>query len=252
MIHPEKIDYKALNLKLNQSELHFNHHFKIKTQNKVARLNLTLTPLKKIVKHFDSGYAEMSSHPAARTYYLTYPRIETKGKLQIRNKKYAVSGLSWFDHQKMNLPHNSSVRGWDWFSLILSDGTELMIFILKTKLGTHHLGGTYIDQDNQVINLKLEDIKVKAISQWTSPKSGITYPSGWELSISKLKLSVKVIPCLLNQELDDLKINPITYWEGACDVKGINSGKEIKGQAYVELVGYDNRMRTNLLRKLIN
>jgi hypothetical protein len=31
----------------------------------------------------------------------------------------------------------------------------------------------------------------------------------------------------------------IVYWEGACDVAGAAGDTSVRGQAYVELVGYD-------------
>ena len=35
----------------------------------------------------------------------------------------------------------------------------------------------------------------------------------------------------------------ITYWEGACRVSGRHNGREVKGQAFVELTGYAGRLR---------
>jgi len=61
-------------------------------------------------------------------------------------------------------------------------------------------------------------------------------------------LNVLVTPTLRDQELH--QSIPFSYWEGACDVEGKKNGKRIEGQSYVELVGYDKRVRTKFLRLL--
>ena len=42
-----------------------------------------------------------------------------------------------------------------------------------------------------------------------------------------------------NQELDTRGTTMIIYWEGACEVTGKANEEDIKGRAYIELVGYD-------------
>ena len=134
MSFPQNINYNQLNLKLDHSSFIFEKDkFSLSTKNKIADLSLELKPETKIIKHFSSGFAEM--FPQQRTYYLSYPRMSTKGELQVGSKRYAVTGTSWFDHQKMNMLHHSPLRGWEWFSLILEDKTELMFFVLRTKKG---------------------------------------------------------------------------------------------------------------------
>lgn len=41
------------------------------------------------------------------------------------------------------------------------------------------------------------------------------------------------------QELDTRGTTMIVYWEGACRVTGKMNGRPVKGDAYVEMVGYD-------------
>jgi len=169
------------------------------------------------------------------------------------NKTYPVNGLSWFDHQKMNNPYRSSLKGWDWFSIMFSDNTELMIFLLKTQKGLiiNNLGGTYINQHSQLTHLKSPDIHLKNLSSWTSPRTKITYPQQWRLKIPKLKINVIITPTLSNQELGKNNLTPLAYWEGSCTVQGKKNNKPITGQSYVELVGYDQRLSTRLFQAII-
>lgn len=253
----QKINYNKLELSLNDSSFKFDestHKFRIVSSNKLAKFKFTLIPVKKIIRHFDKGYAVMYPKPEHRTYYFTFPRLKTKGKLQYKGRSYAVSGLSWFDHQKMNLPHHSPLQGWDWFSIMFDDNTELMFFVLRTKKGIskHHLGGTYIKANSSIIGLSPQDAKIKVLSSWTSPHTKIVYPSGWEISIPKLKLNAKIIPSVKDQELGKDNITRMSYWEGACDVSGTKNGKKITGLSYAELVGYDKRLVTKIMHSFMD
>ena len=147
------------------------------------------------------------------------------------------------------MPQRSPIRGWDWFSIVLDDGTELMLYILRTKQGMKSLRGTYINKDGKALDLS--NFKIDSFDTWKSPKTKIKYPSGWKCTIPKLKISLKIVPVVKGQEFDKIQASVFAYWEGACDVSGSKGKKKVKGQSYVELVGYDQRLRTRILRTLL-
>ena len=89
---------------------------------------------------------------------------------------------------------------------------------------------------------------IEVISNWISPNTNISYPSGWKLNVPKLKLNLNITPDVEDQEIKRMFTTPINYWEGACSVIGSKNGKKIKGQSYVELVGYDQRLSTKILQ----
>lgn len=249
IIHPDHITYDKLDLSLNTTTLKFNKQFKIDSE----LVSLTLKPVKKIVKHFEEGYKLEYDKPPHRTYYVTFPRLETKGEVRLEGKTYNVSGVAWFDHQKCNVPHRSPVHGWNWFSIIFDDNTELMFFMLRDKKGFNkkYFGGSFIDVKGNMIELKSKDVRVKYLSKWKSPNTGIVYPSGWNMEIPKFKMKLKIMPCVKNQEMDTLLTAFASYWEGACDVTGTKYGKRVSGQSYVELVGYDKRLIAQFISKSI-
>lgn len=251
LVHHQDINYGSLNVGIESSNLNLKKkNFSINSRSNDINLDLKLTPLKKMVKHYGNGYTVMYSPPEHRTYYLTFSRLKTIGKVKLKGRYYNVAGTSWFDHQKLNLPKGSSLRGWDWFSIILNDKTELMFFVLHNKKGLvkKFMGGTYIDKNSKTINLSPQDVGIEVISNWISPNTKVSYPSGWKLNVPKLKLSLTITPDVKNQEIKRMFTTPINYWEGACSVIGSKSGKKIKGQSYVELVGYDQRFSTKVLQ----
>lgn len=250
IFHKEEINYDKLDLKLNHSSMRLEKkkNFHLQTKNKLAEMELSLKPLKKLVKHFDHGFSVMIPNTEHRTYYLTFPRLRTSGKIKLGKKKYSVSGLSWFDHQKMTVSHKSPLQGWDWFGVMLDDGTEVMVYVLRTKKDKKYLGGTYIDKNSKIKNLLPKDLRVKRVSSWKSPNTGNIYPSGWRLEVPKLKLSLIIKSSVRDQEIYKFRSAPVSYWEGACEVEGKRNGKKISGQGYVELVGYDKRLRWKLIK----
>lgn len=247
IIHNNKIEYKKLKLVLGNSTLLYNNNiFKIVSK----ELNLELRPTKPLIYNFDKGYEIMDRLKKHKAYYVSFPRMNVKGSMHL-DKKIKVNGTAWFDHQKTNFPKKTNLLGWDWFSIQFKDNTELMIFVPIDKKGHVYSrkGGTYILKNGKTIKLRGEDIKIRSIETWKSSSTGAIYPSGWYIEIPKLKINIEVNPCVKNQEIDSILTTPVSYWEGACDVSGTKNDQKIKGQSYVELVGYDNRLIATIIKK---
>lgn len=65
---------------------------------------------------------------------------------------------------------------------------------------------------------------------------------GWHISAPKKQIELTVEPRLENQEV--LK----GFWEGRCKVYGTFIGKEVEGNAFVEL---QNGLKINFFKKLV-
>ncbi|MBX3329310.1 MAG: lipocalin family protein [Nitrospira sp.] len=63
------------------------------------------------------------------------------------------------------------------------------------------------------------------------------------LSSTSLDLVLDVTPLLADQELRTLRSTKVSYWEGAVAVTGTKQGRPVKGQGYVELTGYAERLK---------
>ncbi|NIW43520.1 MAG: carotenoid 1,2-hydratase, partial [Gammaproteobacteria bacterium] len=61
--------------------------------------------------------------------------------------------------------------GWDWFSIQLVDGSELMVFQIRRGDGTidPFSSGTWISSDGEVVSLERKDFEIQVEDTWTSP-----------------------------------------------------------------------------------
>lgn len=200
-------------------------------------LDLLLRNLKAPVLHGDAGLSRKSNTPGNASYYYSYSRLQTQGELSLEGRTYQVSGESWFDHEWSTSALEETQSGWDWFSIQLSDNTELMLFQLRHRDDPrqNYFYGTLIDSRGNAGQLSGKDFSIETTGTWSSPGSGATYPAGWKISIPAHDIELALTPLMAAQEMDQ----SFRYWEGAVDASGIRSGRPLSGRGYVELTGYD-------------
>jgi len=92
-----------------------------------------------------------------------------------------------------------------------------------------------------VTSIPRNEIKIDALSQWTSPRTGIVYPSGWRVNLPGYGLDLTWTPIIQDQELDTRRTTTNIYWEGAVAITGTRNGAPMSGEGYVELTGYDQK-----------
>jgi predicted secreted hydrolase len=96
-----------------------------------------------------------------------------------------------------------------------------------------------VNKAGKATHIYFPDIHTKVLDYWKSPKTGVVYPIHWQVIIPSQRLKLDVNAPLADQELDTAKSTRVTYWEGTVDVTGTKAGKEITGEGYLELTGYD-------------
>jgi len=202
--------------------------------------NLTLAPLKPPVSHGDAGYSRKGSTVERASCYYSFTRLNTRGTLVIGETGYSVEGLSWMDHEFSTAPLEPGLTGWDWFSLQLSDQTEVMVFLLREKDGGLGVGssGSYVDENARAHHLAENDFTVEVLDSWQSPRSAGRYPAKWRMTIAPLAVEVTIVPNLADQEMHATASAGVTYWEGSVSVSGTKAGRPLEGAGYVELTGY--------------
>lgn len=207
-------------------------------------LDLTLKPLKPPALHGDGGYSRKSEQFKAASCYYSLSRLKTRGTITTAGRTLAVSGDSWMDHEFFTSAMAPGLAGWDWFSLQLADGWDLMLYLLRHKDGTVDpaSSGTLIDPQGHTRHLKLADFKVKATGAWTSPHTGTKYPAGWEIAIPGDGYRLTLTPTLADQEIRAAAPAKVTYWEGEVKIGGTKNGAPVTGLGYAELTGYSGGM----------
>jgi predicted secreted hydrolase len=153
----------------------------------------------------------------------------------------AVTGEAWMDHEFSSSQLGAGQVGWDWLSLQLFDGRELMAYRMRRRDGSTDSFSTvaWIDGQSTVRQTGPEKFKWTTLQHWRSRQSGADYPALVRLeavnpSTGRPETFI-VQPFVAAQELT-AKVGGVGYWEGACRVLDENQ-KEI-GRAYLELTGY--------------
>ena len=212
----------------------------LRARTKVGVLTLTLRPAKPPVLHGEAGLSRKGPGPDEYSSYVSLTRLDASGKLEKGGRTEDLQGRAWFDHEwgPGGLP--AGVAGWDWFALMLDDGSELMLYRMRKSDGTASpfSAGTFVPAKGAPRPIPWSGVRLSPKTRWTSPRSGAVYPSVWELAVEPLGLEVTLTPLLADQELVTAASTNVTYWEGACRVSGTVGGRPIAGRAYVEMTGY--------------
>lgn len=194
------------------------------------------------VLHQGDGFVEYGQDQYS--YYYSRTRLETTGTLEIDGEVQQVQGEAWMDHQWGDFTTWDG-GGWDWFSLQLDDGSELMLYIVNATDGSpQFVDGSIVAPDGHVTLLGTEDFTVTPTSSWRSPTSGIRYPSGWSIELPAYSLVLTVSPVLPDQEMDTTRSTGQVYWEGQVTIEGERDGEPVGGLGYVELTGHAERDAT--------
>jgi predicted secreted hydrolase len=222
-----------------QAELH-GEEFHLKAQDRGLGLDLVLKPTKPPVLHGDGGYSRKSAKFDAASYYYSLPHLSTRGTITASGRTVAVTGASWMDHEFFTSGMAPNLSGWDWFSLQLDDGREVMLYLLRHQDGTVDpaSAGSLIDPEGGARHLQLSDFTVKATGSWTSPHTHTKYPAGWEITIPEAGYRLRLTPTLSDQEIRAAAPAKVTYWEGEVKIEGVKNGVPVTGLGYTELTGY--------------
>jgi predicted secreted hydrolase len=199
-------------------------------------LDLMMEDLKSPILHGDQGYSQKGPGSGNASYYYSQTRLSTSGTVTTRDGSYQVSGFSWKDHEFSTSALSEGQVGWDWFSIQLNDGSELMVFQIRRDDGSidPYSSGTWISPDGEAITVSKDEFVIQVEDTWRSPNSGGEYPSQWRLEIPGQDLQLEIKPYMADQEMN-VSYN---YWEGAVQIEGTSGGIEIAGSGYVEMTGY--------------
>ena len=207
-------------------------------------LSLSTRPLKPVIFQGPGGLSRKGEGATEASHYYSFTRMAATGTVYLDGREMAVVGTSWMDKEFGSNQLGEDTVGWDWFSLQLNDGREVMLYLLRDRDGTtHHAGATLVDPAGAVRYLRPDEWKLDATGQWTSPATGAPYPAGWTLDIPNAGIGAVVTPKLADQENRSALIPNLFYWEGSVSIEAGKGKRERIGEGYVELTGYGGNSR---------
>jgi predicted secreted hydrolase len=206
-------------------------------------LDLALRPAKPPVLHGRDGLARKGPGADDYSHYVSITRLQASGSFRSGARRATLAGTAWFDHEWGPGALPEGAAGWDWFALQLDDGSDWMIYRIRGSDGvaTAFSSGTYVPPEGAPVPIPWKDVRLTATGEWVSGKTRARYPSGWKLAVNSAGLDVAIDPILRDQELTTERSTGVTYWEGACRVRGTARGRPVSGRAYAELTGYAGR-----------
>lgn len=187
---------------------------------------LHLTSTRPLVLQGNGGFSQKSEAGQA-SYYYSQPFFDASGQVTLDGTTYKVSGSAWLDREWSSQPLTANQTGWDWFSIHLNSGAQVMLYRMRQRQGAPYLTGTWINADGTTEPLAPNGITLVPIS--TTRVEGRDMPTHWSISIPSKGLNVSV-----------QALNPnawmalrIPYWEGPVTLSGTHSGV-----GYLEMTGY--------------
>ena len=185
-----------------------------------------MTSTRPLVLQGEKGFSQKSEQGQA-SYYYSQPFFQASGTLEIDGQRFQVSGPAWLDREWSSQPLTADQSGWDWFSLHLDSGEQVMLYRMRQKHGEPYLTGTWIDARGQTEMLNADEIRLTP--QDTARVAGRSMPVRWSIQIPGKHLDI-VISALNPNAWMDLRI---PYWEGPVRLSGSHGG-----QGYLEMTGY--------------
>ena len=175
-----------------------NGHDHLKVSNDNFAFDLRLENSEPVVSHGQDGIISLDI--AGDSYYYSRTRMKITGTLDIAGTQERVIGIAWFDHQWGDfLPAKLS---WDWFSIQLDNGMDLMLYQLRDKQGNPVRYSTTISKDGVTEILDITEFTLTPGQKWHSKQTGNNYPVVWNLKIPGKNIDLNIHSIIKNSEVD--------------------------------------------------
>ncbi|HYP29140.1 MAG TPA: lipocalin-like domain-containing protein [Blastocatellia bacterium] len=206
-------------------------------------IELRLTPAKPVVINGENGISQKGLTVGNASHYYSITRFSSSGKLTVGGEEFEVTGQTWMDHEFGTSFLENGQVGWDWFSIQLDDGRDLMLFQLRRSDGSidSSSSGTLVDESGRAVHIPAPEFSLIPGRAWRSGASGATYPTEWTIDLPPYGLRLKARAAFDNQELRTPESTGVTYWEGSISVEGTEGGRNISGRGYLEMTGYSGQ-----------
>lgn len=187
------------------------------------------------------GLGILDYHDAGVTYYYTRPRLHASGSvITPGGETLKVTGLGWLDKQWGDF--QPVAVEWDWASIQLDDGTDLMLSLLYDRDGVPVENyATLRRPGGSPQTLKPDEFSfLPSGPEWRSIESRATYKIEWKVDIPAHGIHLTLRPLSENAEFRGTLL-PVTYWESGVDVT--DETGQLVGQGFIELNWAPGRAR---------
>ena len=193
--------------------------------------DLTLLATTRPLLHHDDGLVDFKK--AGITYYYSRPRLDVSGTVAAAGAApVSVSGLGWMDRQWGDF--QPVAIGWDWASLQLEDGTDLMLTRVFDADGTTVESYATLRRGGGAARLLAADEFTFAPTgpTWTSERTGTSYATTWRVAVPGEVDALTLEPLVAGSEFVSGALG-VVYWEAGVEARA-GDGR-IVGQGFVEL-----------------
>ncbi|MEX2599343.1 MAG: lipocalin family protein, partial [Dehalococcoidia bacterium] len=194
---------------------------------------LNLTDESTPVLHGQEGLVDFGL--AGISYYYTRPRLAVEGTLtRPDGEELNVTGEAWMDKQWGDF--QPVIVGWDWASVQLDDGADVMVSHLFDTEGQQlHFYATVREPGEAPVHVDASDgLEFEPEeATWTSERTGNSYRTNWVLRVPSHDVDVRLTPLVEGSEFAS-QVLGVTYWEAGVDVRAVQGGESV-GQGFVEL-----------------
>ena len=205
-------------------------------------MDLTLDEGKPPVVNGLDGVSQKGAQAGNASHYYSLTRMPTRGTLTIDGERFEVDGESWMDREFGTSFLEPGQQGWDWLSLQLSDGRELMIYQLRRTDGSRdpRSSGTLTDAAGRATHLASADFTIEATGRTFRAPSGATYPIEWRITIPAQQLSMLVTtPLPIRNCPRPRQASPTGR---ASSTSPRRRAADLTGHGYLEMTGYKGSM----------
>ncbi|MDO8585001.1 MAG: lipocalin family protein [bacterium] len=197
-------------------------------QLKSKNLNLSLVSQKQPLLEAGTGFISVAGR---ESYYYSLTDLRVTGSILVDGNWIAIEGKAWMDHQWANVPYARD--RWNWFSLQLHDGIDLMC--VEYQNGEKKEGLVDVLRPDGTSAHYTQLTLTPGTDIWKSPRTNAEYPLSWDISIPDAAIRLSAHAPLADEEL---LLAGMNYWEGPVDVSGTIGEKTVSGAGFMELVGY--------------
>lgn len=199
------------------------YFYRFNFTNEYADIKLDLKANKEPLAVGGTGVIEMGE--SGRSYYYSLTNMSVAGEGRIRDMPVLLSGKGWMDHQ-WGQWNDKEFDQWHWFSIQLSDNTEILIFEFRRSSKSVSPLCDLVRPDGSVQHGLT--YQVEALNTWVSSKTNRSWSVGWRVRIPEIDAELVVQP-----DRDDQEVTK-ALWEGVCTATGAIGGREVKGLAFYE------------------